>query len=298
MDSCFDESVITNINTLSNSSITVLELFSGTKSFKNCCQQIFPKNNCNVITLDINNTFEPNIEIDIMNLQYTKMFKVGAFDIIWASPECTEYSLAKTTGKRDIVNSNSMVLQTMQIINYLKPKFFFIENPKTGFLKVQAVMKNVPFYDVDYCKYSNFGYKKPTRIWTNVQNFIPKTCDVNNPCDSLVNGKHVTNVQMHSVHLKNRVPINLIYDLLLCTNMIPMGLRLFTPDTYHISTERDTTNENNIPKRGRPRKHHLHEDDNSQKKRGRPRKHPSVNVQNNFTEEHILDDEDTSSTFS
>jgi hypothetical protein len=32
-------------------------------------------------------------------------------------------------------------------------------------------MKDIPFYDVDYCMYSDWGYKKRTRIWTNKTDF-------------------------------------------------------------------------------------------------------------------------------
>ena len=38
-------------------------------------------------------------------------------------------------------------------------------------------MKNYmdyPYYDVDYCMYSNWGYRKRTRIWTNLKGFEPK----------------------------------------------------------------------------------------------------------------------------
>jgi hypothetical protein len=28
-------------------------------------------------------------------------------------------------------------------------------------------MFNLPYTDVDYCRYSEWGYKKRTRIWTN-----------------------------------------------------------------------------------------------------------------------------------
>lgn len=36
-------------------------------------------------------------------------YKKGYFDIIWASSQCTEYPVAKTTGLRDIVMANSIV---------------------------------------------------------------------------------------------------------------------------------------------------------------------------------------------
>ena len=35
----------------------------------------------------------------------------------------------------------------------------------TGLLKNQSFMNNLKFIDVDYCRFSDWGYKKPTRIW-------------------------------------------------------------------------------------------------------------------------------------
>ena len=49
-----------------------------------------------------------------------------------------------------------------------------------------------PFYDVDYCKYSDWGYKKRTRIWTNVLGFTPKTCKKD--CPNMEGTKHQLNI--------------------------------------------------------------------------------------------------------
>ena len=66
------------------------------------------------------------------SLIINKIYPVGYFDVIWSSPPCTEYSKAKTTGIRKIEYANSIVLKTIEIINYLNPKSFIIENPRTG----------------------------------------------------------------------------------------------------------------------------------------------------------------------
>ena len=48
-------------------------------------------------------------------------------------------------------------------------------------------MKNIPYVDVDYCQFSDWGYKKPTRIWgcQKIAELAPKLCDPNT-CTNLV----------------------------------------------------------------------------------------------------------------
>jgi hypothetical protein len=40
-----------------------------------------------------------------------------------------------------------------------------VENPRYGLLRQRPVMAGRPFIDVDYCCFSSWGYKKPTRVW-------------------------------------------------------------------------------------------------------------------------------------
>ncbi|MFM7979919.1 MAG: hypothetical protein ACKPKO_11445, partial [Candidatus Fonsibacter sp.] len=66
-------------------------------------------------------------------------------------------------------------------IQYLGPKYWIIENPQTGKLKEQEFMPDLPFKDVDFCKYG-MPYRKRTRLWNNVECWDPrplchKDCD-------------------------------------------------------------------------------------------------------------------------
>ena len=47
-------------------------------------------------------------------------------------------------------------------------------------------MKGIPFHDVDYCMYSDWGYKKRTRIWTNKQEWVGKLCDGSGSCGNMI----------------------------------------------------------------------------------------------------------------
>jgi hypothetical protein len=156
----------------------VLDLFAGTQSLKHTLGAGY-----DVTSVDIRKNSKPDICADLLTWNYKEHLKPGDFDVVWASPPCTEYSQAKTVGVRDIEGSNKLVRRTLAIIKYLQPKAWFMENPQTGQLKDQTFMRNLPFHDVSYCKYG-FPYKKQTRIWTNVKNFVPLTC--HRDCDFLM----------------------------------------------------------------------------------------------------------------
>ena len=178
----------------------VLELFSGTHSVGKVCKE----KGWDVISLDLKGA---NINQDILEWDYT-IYPVGHFDLIWASPPCDTFSNLRTTWigrklkahggaictkellQKDIDEIGLPILRkTEEIINYFLPKHYFIENPQTG--RMKEYMMHRPHYDVDFCMYSDFGYKKRTRIWTNLQGFEPKTCNGN--CSNMHNGTHKVN---------------------------------------------------------------------------------------------------------
>ena len=123
----------------------LLELFSGTRSVGIVAEDI----GYEVISLDLKGA---DINIDILDWEY-KEYPVGYFDVIWSSPPCTEYSIAKTIGVRDIEGANKIVEKTLEIIRYFQPKKWMLENPQTGLLKYQTFMIFLPYDDCDYCKY-------------------------------------------------------------------------------------------------------------------------------------------------
>ena len=171
----------------------VLELFSGTGSIGKVCKKLGYE------CLSLDKDMDADIKIDIMDWNY-KIYDPKHFNIIWASPPCTSYSHLQNCWlgrkKKDGIiftkeileskrkESDKIVKKTLEIIEYFKPDFYFIENPQTGTLKSRDIMKNIPYYDVDYCMYSNWGYQKRTRIWTNKENFKPLLCNGN--CGNIV----------------------------------------------------------------------------------------------------------------
>ena len=138
----------------------LLELFSGTGSVGKVAKDF----GFEVVSLD--RDMNADIKTDIMDWDY-KVYPPQYFDIIWASPPRTEYSRAKTIGVRKIAESNRIVKKVLEIINYFDPIYFLIENPQSGLLKTQSFMKDLPYDDLDYCKYG-MPYRKRTRIWNNI----------------------------------------------------------------------------------------------------------------------------------
>ena len=125
---------------------------------------------------------------------------------------------------------DKLVLKTLEIIDYFKPVFWFVENPASSKMKDRPFMKDKPFYLVDYCMYSDWGYRKRTRIWTNKKDFNNKLC--NKKCGNMVGNLHKTNLgnadrikRANNLNVKKyngttqqdryRIPEDLIYSLFL-----------------------------------------------------------------------------------
>ena len=200
----------------------ILELFSGTRSVGKCCDAL----GWDSVSVDM--ILPADHKVDIMEFDY-KQYPKNHFDIIWASPPCTEYSRAKSQGVRDIAGANKIVEKTLEIIRFFDCEWWFIENPQTSLLKKQPFMKDLPFVDGDYCMYG-LPYRKRTRIWTNKKYDQPplKMCDKN--CGSFIDGRHIGSCgtggkgQGHTKSYSNKsysqlekyaIPEDLIYSLFL-----------------------------------------------------------------------------------
>ena len=158
----------------------VLDLFCGTKSIANA----FERHGHEVYTVDWNKDFEPTLCADIGTLTAGDIINLcgGVPDVIWASPDCSTYSIVTisyhrrknpVTGELEPKTDYAKKCDTINahvvgLIKALDPKYWFIENPRGGMRKM-AFMANLPRYTVTYCQYGE-ERMKPTDIWTNHPN--------------------------------------------------------------------------------------------------------------------------------
>lgn len=158
----------------------VLELFAGTRSIS----KVFETRGHEVFCIEWNKDFE-NIDLyaDINTITAEEILKkFGKPDVIWASPDCTTYSIAaishhrkknQENGNLDPVSEYAKFCDktnkhVLDLIQDLKPKYYFIENPRGGLRKMDF-MKGLYRYTVTYCQYGDTRMK-PTDIWTNHPN--------------------------------------------------------------------------------------------------------------------------------
>ena len=171
----------------------VLELFAGTRSIG----KAFEAKGHEVFSVEWDKSFD-NIDLhaDIGTLTAEDILReFGRPDVIWASPDCTTFSIAAIshhrlknpeTGSLDPVSDyakfcDAVDQNVLRMIERLQPRFWFIENPRGGMRKM-SWMQGLPRYTVTYCQYGDTRMK-PTDIWTNHPDpkFKPM-CKNGSPC--------------------------------------------------------------------------------------------------------------------
>ena len=162
----------------------ILELFCGTKSVG----KVFEKNGHEVVSLDFLEKFNPTVCCDILEWDYKKDYKEGDFDVIWASPDCSTWSVASGGKHRLKVNmrpitekaviGERLIYKTLEIIDFFKPRIWFIENPR-GLLQYFTPMLDLKKTLVYYGNYKNDGelydMVKATHIWSNNEMWANET---------------------------------------------------------------------------------------------------------------------------
>ena len=195
----------------------LLELFSGTGSVG----RVFAEAGWEVVSVDLDPKCGATHCEDILTWDFMQ-YPSRHFDFVHASPPCTEYSVAKTVGVRDLDHADAMVCRTILILARFMPKHWVIENPYTGLMKSRPCMEGMEQYlkRVTYCSYG-MPYKKETAIWTNMA-WEPRTlCSRMNPCEKVQDGRHPVHAQhdagggkKYSTTELHRIPQELVLEWL------------------------------------------------------------------------------------
>lgn len=213
----------------------ILDLFCGTKSIASA----FEARGHAVFSVDWDARFNPTLCADIGKLTAQDIINLcgGVPDVIWASPDCTTYSVCKISYHRQREANGNLAPVTdyakkcdeinkhlIDLIQELKPRFWFIENPVAGMRKMDFV-QGLPRYTVTYCQYGE-KRMKPTDIWTNhpTPQFKPP-CQQGAPCHEAAPRGSKTGTQ----GLKNKVERAKI-PRALCEHIVDICERCFDND--------------------------------------------------------------------
>jgi hypothetical protein len=186
---------------------------------------------------------EIHYKVDIRDFDVSKLpFQP---DIVWASPPCTTFSVAscwkhygppkgktlKETKERvpktkEALEGIKLVKKTFDIIEKVKPRYWFVENPR-GMLRTRPFMQKLVKKlggvrnTVTYCAYGDYRMK-PTDIFTNLNAEDPNAwkprsmCKRGDPChDPSPRGSNKGGVMRQSnSYERSRIPHALCLEIL------------------------------------------------------------------------------------
>jgi site-specific DNA-cytosine methylase len=159
--------------------MNILELFAGSRSIGNEAEKM----GMNVFSVDWQKFDRIDLAIDIQDLQMKDIPFIP--DMVWASPDCTTYTIAAISTHRNGTEPKSEYAKKCDEVNkhfislidewlLINPKMvFFIENPR-GMLRKMPFMNGFKRHTIWYCQYGD-DRAKPTDIWTNSKTWVPKS---------------------------------------------------------------------------------------------------------------------------
>lgn len=167
--------------------INILELFAGSRSIGKVASGM----GMNVFSVDWEDYDDIDLVTDIGFMETSDVPFIP--DVVWASPDCTTYSIAAVSTHRsnsiepktpyaiECDNTNQHFISLINKWIEINPEMvFFIENPR-GMMRKMPFMQDFTRHTVWYCQYGD-ERAKPTDIWTNSTSWIPKNvCKNGNP---------------------------------------------------------------------------------------------------------------------
>lgn len=157
------------------SDYTVVDLFAGLGGFS---QAFAESPRWDVTTVEIDPEFSPDITADVFDLRPSGFN--SDFDVVLASPPCTEFSPAQNLNGSHEPDGDAVALvyHTLRLIRGLAPPFWFVENPRG---RLRSII-GPPRQTVTYCQYGE-DRMKPTDLWGDHPNsFVGRRCDYGDAC--------------------------------------------------------------------------------------------------------------------
>ena len=200
----------------------VLDLYSGSQSLKK------PSEEAGFEYYSIDMNYDADMQADMMTLE-VKDIPVVPY-IVWASPPCPKFSIAAVSRHwhkfqegavghyfpkhPDTVIATNLMLHTIEVIKELKPRYWYIENPRSV-LRKMIFMRSLPRrVTVTYCQYGDTRMK-PTDIWTNNLDWVPKPmCKNGDPCHEAAPRGSRTGTQGMNRYEASKVPYDLLTEIL------------------------------------------------------------------------------------
>lgn len=196
----------------------ILELFAGTRSIG----KAFERAGHEVYSIEWDKNFE-NIDWyeDIGKITAQDIIeRFGKPDVIWASPDCSSFSIAAIshhrrknleTGNLDPVSDyakfcDKVDQNVLQLIKDLNPTYYWIENPVGG-LRKMTWMQDIPYrYTTTYCQWGD-KRMKPTDLFTNYPNAYFPRCKNGDPChESAPRGSKTGTQGLKGSKERSRIP--------------------------------------------------------------------------------------------
>ena len=196
----------------------ILELFAGTRSIG----KAFERAGHEVYSIEWDKSFE-NIDWyeDIGKITAQDIIeRFGKPDVIWASPDCSSFSIAAIshhrrknpeTGNLDPVSDYAKLCDkvdqnVLKLIKDLSPTYYWIENPVGG-LRKMTWMQDIPYrYTTTYCQWGD-KRMKPTDLFTNYPNAYFPRCKNGDPChESAPRGSKTGTQGLKGSKERSRIP--------------------------------------------------------------------------------------------
>ena len=192
----------------------LLDLFCGLGGFSAAFED---SGRWEVTTVDLNAEFDPDIVADVFDLRPSDFS--SDFDVVLASPPCTQFSFAASSLERfvdgkpqtdDAKDAVALVYHTKGLIRGLNPQYWFMENPQ-GWLR-HVIGR--PTARITYCQYGT-DYMKPTDLWgKHPRDFKYRSCKYGDDChtyntDNDHGGKGSTDHMGNTAAKRSLVPYEL-----------------------------------------------------------------------------------------